>query len=216
MSKKRYLHTLTQILEHFDDDKDVVKAIAVLHEKIVSKDDWEEDMANTPGDMEVPAQIAGKEGYFAVFSDGACRGNPGPGSWGAVGQDSKGEIIFESSGVDVPSTNNRMEMEGALQAMNSVLFYAQEKGESIEKLFLFSDSKYVVEGMKTWRHGWKKRGWKKSDNKPPENVELWQQLDQVSTKFKDIQYEWVKGHAGHPQNERCDQLANEALDDAGF
>ena len=87
---------------------------------------------------------------------------------------------------------------------------------TIEKLILFSDSKYVVDGLKSWIHGWKRRGWKKADKKVPENVELWQQLDQLVSKFKNIEYQWVKGHAGHPQNERCDQLANEALDDAGF
>jgi ribonuclease HI len=215
MSKKRFLHTLTQILSHFDDDPKVEKAIELLQNKIAEKDDWEEDMGSSK-EMIVPKEISGKVGYYAVFSDGACRGNPGPGAWGAIGQDSEGQIVFESSGVDVPTTNNRMEMEGAIQGLNSILFHAEEKGEELKKVILFSDSKYVVEGLKSWIHGWKKRGWKKADNKAPENVELWQQLDQLTARFKNIEYQWVKGHAGHPQNERCDQLANEALDDAGF
>ncbi len=215
MSKKRFLHTLTQILNHFDDDQEVEEAIELLQNKIADKDDWEEDMG-TITEMGIPKEISGKSGHYAVFSDGACRGNPGPGAWGAIGQDCEGQVVFESSGVDVPTTNNRMEMEGAIQGLSSILFHAEEKGEEIQKVILFSDSKYVVDGLKSWIHGWKKRGWKKSDNKPPENVELWQQLDQMTSRFKNIEYQWVKGHAGHPQNERCDQLANEALDDAGF
>ena len=128
MTKKRFLHTLEQILSHFDDDSEVKKSVELLQNKIAEKDDWEEDMGSISA-LEVPKEIAGKSGYFAVFSDGACRGNPGPGAWGAVGQDHEGQVIFESSGVDVPTTNNRMEMEGAIQAMNSILFHAEERGD---------------------------------------------------------------------------------------
>ena len=83
-------------------------------------------------------------------------------------------------------------------------------------VYLYSDSKYVVDGMKSWVKGWKARGWKKADKKAPENVELWKELDTVAAGFWQIEYHWVKGHSGHPQNERCDQIANMALDDSGF
>ena len=113
MTKKRFLHTLTQILSHFDDDPEVKESVEILQNKIAEKDDWEEDMGTSTA-MEVPKEIAGKPGYFAVFSDGACRGNPGPGAWGAVGQDNEGQFVFESSGVAVLTTNHRLELAWAI------------------------------------------------------------------------------------------------------
>jgi len=149
--------------------------------------------------------------YYA-FSDGACRGNPGPGAWGALIQDREGLVVYEGSSVEVNTTNNRMELQGALEALKFIL---EEFGAN-DPIALVSDSKYVVEGLKSWAAGWKRRGWKKADGKTPENVFQWQELDEVASEFKEIQYFWVKGHSGHPQNEKCDQLANEALDDSGF
>ncbi|PIK16746.1 MAG: ribonuclease HI [Halobacteriovorax sp. JY17] len=151
---------------------------------------------------------------YALFSDGACRGNPGPGAWGMVGQNAKGEVLFKGSGVETTTTNNRMEMMGAIEAMKYLL--SEGVNTDSAEVYLYSDSKYVVDGLKSWMQGWKNRGWKKADKKTPENVDLWQELDRISSSFSNIQYLWVKGHAGHPQNELCDQLANEALDDSGF
>ena len=112
------------------------------------------------------------------------------------------------------TTNNRMELEGALQALEAL---TREDTKALSKsVFLYSDSKYVVDGIEKWVPGWKKRGWKKADKKEPENLALWQELDTVVGKFKKLRFQWVKGHAGHPQNEYCDQLANQALDEAGL
>ncbi len=181
-----------------------------------------EEMATYISEAEIQKEITassdfavpklGREFAYYAFSDGACRGNPGPGAWGSVVQDIEGLVVYEASGVEVNTTNNRMELQGAIEALK---FIEQEFGTT-GPIALVSDSKYVVDGLKSWVAGWKRRGWKKADGKTPENVLQWQELDEVSSHFNDIQYFWVKGHSGHPQNEKCDQLANEALDDAGF
>ena len=108
-----------------------------------------------------------------------------------------------------------MELEGAIQGLKSLLEWDEFDHES-HHVLIYSDSRYVVDGVQKWLSGWKKKGWKKSDGKAPENVEQWQQLDKLNEKFSFINYYWVKGHSGHPQNEYCDQLANIALDEAGF
>ena len=168
--------------------------------------------------FQLPDVIQG-ELDFALFSDGACRGNPGPGAWGSFGQNHRGEVIFEGSGVEASTTNNRMEMEGALKALKNLQSYLKGKDEGREdsvqraSVFLFSDSQYVVNGMMFWVKGWKKRGWKKSDRRTPENIDLWKQLDEAREKFWKVSFYWVRGHDGHPQNEYCDELANRALDD---
>lgn len=154
-----------------------------------------------------------KKAYeYLAFSDGACRGNPGPGAWGSLVQKNDESVVFEGSGVEVNTTNNRMELQGAIECLKFL------KAEALEEcpILLFSDSKYVVDGLSQWVKGWKARGWKKADKKAPENVELWQELDSLAQEFSQIKLRWVKGHSGHPQNEYCDQLANKALDEAGF
>ena len=154
---------------------------------------------------------------FALFSDGACRGNPGPGAWASFGQNHQGEIIFECTGVETSTTNNRMEMEGALRALENLRSYLQNQGGLEQSsVFLYSDSQYVVKGMNDWIQGWKRRGWKKFDKKAPDNLDLWKQLDEVREKFWKVCFYWVRGHQGHPQNEYCDHLANKALDESGF
>ncbi len=154
-----------------------------------------------------------KKGYeYLAFSDGACRGNPGPGAWGSLVQKNDESIVFEGSGVETNTTNNRMELQGAIECLK----FLEAQGKEKAFILLFSDSKYVVDGLSQWVKGWKARGWKKADKKVPENVELWQELDSLSEKFSNIKLRWVKGHSGHPQNEYCDQLANKALDEAGF
>lgn len=169
-------------------------------------------------DLTLPKELEGMTSAYALFSDGACRGNPGPGSWASVIQNAKGEIIFKSSGVDVPTTNNKMELQGVIRALSGLIDKWIEDGISdrVSPVFVYSDSKYVIDGITSWVQGWKNRGWKKADGKNPENMDLWKELDELNANFQTIKYIWVKGHAGHPQNEMCDQLCNQALDEAGF
>jgi ribonuclease HI len=163
-----------------------------------------------------PPENLGENG-FAVYSDGACRGNPGPGAWGMVAQSSDGTVLFYDSGVEDHSTNNRMELQGAIEGLTSLIEFFEKQDISLDsEVRLVSDSKYVLDGISKWVPGWKARGWKKADKKEPENVERWKNLDEIVGEFSNISYEWVRGHQGHPQNEYCDQLANLALDSKGF
>ena len=111
-----------------------------------------------------------------------------------------------------------MELEGAIQALAELQRSCDESDILFEEaqVYLYSDSKYVVDGMNQWVVNWKKRGWKKADKKEPENVDRWKRLDVLASEFYKVHFRWVKGHAGHPQNERCDELANFALDEAGL
>lgn len=214
MSKSRFRQSLSFFKKSFSADDEALKAIAVLEEKGKSLT-WE--VVQTYTELTIPSELNGFENAFALFSDGACRGNPGPGSWGMLGQNHLGEVIFEGSGVDNPTTNNRMELEGAIVALESLIeYFGDHPPSSKPNVWLFSDSKYVVEGVEKWLAGWKARGWRKADKKEPENVDLWRRMDETIRLFTNLKFKWVKGHAGHPQNERCDQLANIALDEAGF
>lgn len=151
-----------------------------------------------------------------LFSDGACRGNPGPGSWGAMGQLDDGSLFFEANGVEVNTTNNRMELVGAIVALRKYKELLEELPEEPPlEAFVYSDSKYVVDGATSWSKNWKAKGWKKADGKPPENVELWKELNELVEEL-DPNFRWVKGHNNHPQNEHVDQLANMALDESGY
>jgi|GEM_PF-89345 len=155
---------------------------------------------------------------FALYTDGACRGNPGPGAWGSIGLDHEGKEIFEASGVEMLTTNNKMELEAVIQGMERFHLLCQERSLASGQfeIHLYADSRYVIDGLEQWIPGWKARGWKKADNKSPENLELWQKLDMLCAgPFRPLCH-WVKGHDGHPQNEYCDTLANRALDEAGF
>ena len=132
-----------------------------------------------------------------IFTDGACKGNPGPGGWGAI-LDYKGTRRELSDG-EPQTTNNRMELSAVIAALSALT-------EPCE-VTLTSDSKYVVDAVgKCWVYGWKKRGWKKSDNSPALNSDLWEKLLPLLSKHK-VTFVWIKGHAGHPENERCDELA---------
>jgi len=152
----------------------------------------------------------------ALYSDGACRGNPGPGGWGVLAQNNNGDVLFESCGFERDTTNNRMELSGAIESLRQLknLYKEEGRGEQVlgERILLYSDSKYVVDGIQKWVPGWKKRGWKKADKKTPENLDLWQDLDLLFSEFTNLEFRWVKGHSGHPQNERCDELVNIAID----
>ncbi len=215
--KNKYIKLLEDLNAELANNErsSVTEAIKTLKEA-VDKHSWPQKKKST-GRFPLPNEIDVNKEQYALFSDGACRGNPGPGSWGMMAQNSSSEMIYFSSGVDTQTTNNRMELEGAIQAIDSLIQYFSENelGDDAQ-VFLYSDSKYVVDGMMKWVAGWKKRGWKKADNKTPENVDLWKRLSELSNELDQLKYIWVKGHAGHPQNEYCDQLANKALDDVGL
>ncbi|MET0181651.1 MAG: ribonuclease HI [Caulobacterales bacterium] len=135
-----------------------------------------------------------------IWTDGACSGNPGPGGWGAVLK--LGETEKDLSGGEAATTNNRMELMGAIEALNALTKPC--------KVRLHTDSKYVMDGLTKWIHGWKRNGWKTADKKPVKNADLWVQLDEAN-KRHEVEWRWVKGHAGDPMNERADALARAAI-----
>lgn len=136
-----------------------------------------------------------------IFTDGACRGNPGPGGWGALLR--FGDTEKELFGGEAQTTNNRMELRAAIEALSSL--------KRPCKVALTTDSQYVRKGITEWIVNWKKRGWKTASKKPVANADLWQQLDAVCAEH-DVDWHWVRGHTGHPENERADQLANRGID----
>jgi ribonuclease HI len=131
-----------------------------------------------------------------IFTDGACKGNPGPGGWGAVIR--SGSHEKEISGGEADTTNNRMEMMAAIEALNAL--------KRPCRVVLSTDSKYVMDGITKWVFGWQKNGWKTADRKPVKNAELWQALLEATRRHQ-VDWKWVRGHAGHPENERADGLA---------
>ncbi len=135
-----------------------------------------------------------------ITTDGACKGNPGPGGWAAILQWNGTEKLL--TGAERQTTNNRMEMTAALRALE-----AMKKPADIT---LQTDSRYLMDGMLKWIHGWKKNGWRNSSKAPVKNADLWMDLDRAAKQHR-IRWEWVKGHSGHPLNERADLLANEAI-----
>lgn len=168
-----------------------------------------------PFTLPVPQEIQDEPQMIALYSDGGCRGNPGPGAFAFLIQEHSGEVLAEGVEYEALTTNNKMELSGPLKGLGELLDVLPARGKDplLTKVRVITDSKYVVEGMRTWVQGWKARGWKKADNKAPENLELWQSLDQIKDRFMHIDWVWVKGHAGHPQNEYCDRKANELMDD---
>ncbi len=139
-----------------------------------------------------------------IFTDGGCRGNPGIGGWGALLR--YGASEKELFGFEKETTNNRMELMAAIQALEAL--------KRPCKINLTTDSQYVRRGISEWMDGWKKRGWKTASKKPVKNKDLWQRLDEAASKHQ-IEWHWVKGHSGHDGNERADELANRAMDQAG-
>jgi ribonuclease HI len=135
-----------------------------------------------------------------IFTDGACSGNPGPGGWGAVLR--YGDVEKEMSGGEPATTNNRMEMMAAILAIEAVKRPCE--------IHLHTDSEYLRQGITTWIHSWKARGWKTADKKPVKNVDLWQRLE-LAIETHDVHWHWVKGHSGHIENERADELARLAI-----
>ena len=138
-----------------------------------------------------------------VFTDGSCEGNPGPGGWGVVWVEND-EVLKEGSGVDPQTTNNRMELTAAIEALNAL--------NGTRRVILYTDSKYVKEGIESWLPNWKARGWKTSNKKPVKNQDLWLALDEA-VGCHQLAWKWVKGHAGDPGNEAADALANRGIDE---
>ena len=135
-----------------------------------------------------------------IFTDGACSGNPGPGGWGAILHFNGTEK--ELSGGERDTTNNRMEMMAAIEALKAL--------KKPCKVTVVSDSKYLKDGITTWIHNWKKNGWRTAAKKPVKNADLWKQLE-VAIQRHQVEWHWVKGHAGNPENERADELARQGM-----
>jgi ribonuclease HI len=136
-----------------------------------------------------------------AFTDGACRGNPGPGGWGVVLR--AGSNVKELFGGDPATTNNRMELRAAIEALTAL--------KQPCKVDLYTDSVYVRSGIMEWLPAWRARGWRTADKKPVKNQDLWEALSAQAARH-DVTWHWVKGHSGHPENERADALANEGID----
>ena len=142
---------------------------------------------------------------LVAYTDGACSGNPGPGGWGVLLRATRDGAVLkerELSGGEGDTTNNRMELMAAIMALETLSQSSQ--------ITIVTDSAYVKNGVTSWIHGWKRNGWRTSDRKPVKNVELWQRLDTAQARHK-VTWEWVKGHAGHPENERADELARAGM-----
>jgi ribonuclease HI len=139
-----------------------------------------------------------------IYADGACRGNPGPGGWGALLREGGRER--ELRGFEPATTNNRMELTAVIRALEAL-----EPGARVRA---YTDSQYVQKGISQWIHDWKRRGWRTADKKPVKNQDLWMRLDELA-RGHHVEWHWVKGHAGHPENERADALANQAIDIGG-
>ena len=138
-----------------------------------------------------------------IFTDGACSGNPGPGGWGAILR--SGDTERELFGGELLTTNNRMEMMAVIEALRALKKPVAAK--------VHTDSQYVQKGISEWIHGWKRRGWKTAAKDPVKNEDLWRELDRLAAQH-DIEWIWVKGHAGHPENERADVLARRGVEQA--
>ncbi|WP_102108426.1 ribonuclease HI [Oceaniglobus roseus] len=140
-----------------------------------------------------------------AYTDGACSGNPGPGGWGALLIAKDGDTVLkqrELKGGEPETTNNRMELLGAINALESL--------SRPSRITIVTDSAYVKNGVTSWIHGWKRNGWRTSQKKPVKNEDLWKRIDAAQSRH-DVTWEWIKGHAGHPENERADELARAGM-----
>lgn len=142
--------------------------------------------------------------HVEIATDGACKGNPGPGGWGVVIR--HGTREKDMSGGEPMTTNNRMELTAAIEGLNAL--------KRPCRVTLSTDSRYVMDGLTKWIHGWRRNGWKTADRKPVKNADLWQALIEAAAPHR-VEWVWVKGHAGHPDNERADKLASDAAIAAG-
>ena len=158
--------------------------------------------ANTSSDVAAPA--GDPKPHVELFTDGACSGNPGPGGWGYLLHHPSSGKIRERNGGEKLTTNNRMELTAAIEGLRDLT-----RPSIVE---LYSDSQYVLKGLKEWMPGWKRKGWKTASKQPVKNVDLWKMLDELKD-LHEIRFHWVKGHDGHPENERVDDLAVQARDE---
>jgi ribonuclease HI len=181
--------------------------------KVVESTPDDSDKRDLP--LPPPIEISDEPQAIALYSDGGCRGNPGPGAYAYLVQDHGGAVLAQGVEFESLTTNNKMELGGVIKGLTEIIETLPAKGKDplLTKVKVVTDSKYVVDGMKSWVVGWKARGWKKADGKAPENLELWQELDLIRDSFLSLEWVWVKGHGGHPQNEYCDRKANEAMDE---
>lgn len=192
---------ISQLIEKMKDLESMIQStstpdLTLLKELSINLDYFKDQFSPKKMVSKKPEQV------IYIWSDGACSGNPGPGGWGTIVQ--VGDHIEELSGYSPKTTNNIMEMMGAIMGLKIT--------PSSANVIVTSDSQYVVKGMNQWIKGWKKRNWKKADGKPVLNQEYWITLDRLAEE-RNVSWEWVKGHADHPQNERCDELARQAITD---
>ena len=143
---------------------------------------------------------AAQDRVVVMYADGACKGNPGPGGWGVLLR--TGGKEKEMFGGEAQTTNNRMELAAVIEGLSSLTRRS--------KVRVYTDSQYVQKGMSEWIHNWKRRGWRTADRKPVKNEDLWRKLDDIA-RAHNVEWHWVKGHAGHPENERADALANQGI-----
>lgn len=202
---KKYINSLSKALN----SEKALEALKTLSDEL-SKYTEPESHVNV-AQLKIPDEYSLMENLYVLYTDGACRGNPGPGSWAYIIQNNESSIVEENADFDEYTTNNKMELGAVINGLESLASMVTP----MHTILVYTDSKYVVDGMKSWVAGWKKRGWKKADNKAPENVELWKKLDELRS-IANIDFHWVKGHSGHAQNEYVDGLANKVLDENGF
>jgi len=155
-------------------------------------------MATTPAT--VPLE------YVKLFTDGACKGNPGPGGWAFILQHPASGKSQDGSGGEAHTTNNRMELMGVIRGLELLRLPLT--------VDLYSDSQYVLKGLREWMAGWKRSGWRTADHQPVKNQDLWMRLDELKS-MHTLRFNWIRGHSGHPENERCDRMAVAARNLAG-
>ena len=206
MSKKNILDQLEKIEDFIQTQdcspellKDLKQQLSRIVKQVQSEDDSPINILCDTVGTETD-QVQSSTEIIQIWSDGSCFGNPGPGGWGTIIKTQ--DQYLEFSGYSPDSTNNIMEMTGALEGI-----IRTKEGAEIE---LTSDSQYLIKGMKAWIHGWKKRNWKKADGMPVLNQEIWKALDKETQK-RTITWIWTKGHADNPMNERCDELAKDVI-----
>ena len=215
--KKKHIRALSSVenwlVKQNLSGPEISEAVSILKKAVNSVPETE--VKDTSGPLPIPQEIADDPQCVALYSDGGCRGNPGPGAYAYVIQNHSGMVLAEGVEFEAYTTNNKMELSGPLRGLQELKDVLKGSGKDplLSKIKVITDSKYVVDGMKSWVQGWKARGWKKADGKAPENLELWQELDLVRNDYMAVEWVWVKGHGGHPQNEYCDRKANEVMDD---
>ncbi|MFT6633310.1 MAG: ribonuclease HI [Bacteriovoracaceae bacterium] len=209
MKKSLLKIKINEISKYLKSEK-ALDAVGILIQELTSYEEPQEKSIDTSS-LPLPNEVRSKTNAYALYTDGACRGNPGPGSYAFIVQNHEGEIVGQGAEAVSLTTNNKMEMSAII---NGLKFLSTEVSP-MNEIYIFTDSKYVVDGMRSWIHNWKKKGWKKADNKAPENVDLWKELDSLSN-ICHMSFNWIKGHAGHPQNEHVDKMANVVLDENGY